>query len=210
MKIGDHVYIVNPPDRYGFLDGASGTVERIWKGKSITPFGVLVDGVDNGRSKYGIFWLSKGSIKLFREERSMNKGFSVATVKFLDGSNTSRGYAYALYDKGIAAGDIVVVHTGHHGMALARIDAMNELNHADVQCGREVICKVDLTAFNERKEKARRIASLEREMQAKIAEVQAAALYEMMAEKSPELRAMLDEYKALTTGEEVGDTDEEA
>lgn len=210
MKIGDHVYIVNPPDRYSFLDGATGIVERIWKGKSITPFGILVDGVDNGRSKYGIFWLSKGSIKLFREERNMNKEFSVATVKFLNGSNTNRGYAYALYDKGVSTGDIVVVQTGHHGMALAQIAALNELNHADVQCGREVICKVDLTAFNERKKKAKRIAALEREMQAKIAEVQAAALYEMMAEKSPELRAMLNEYKALTAGEGVGESDEEA
>lgn len=198
MERGDRILVVNPPDRYGFLAGATGVVERIWKGNSMTPFGILVDGVDNAKSKYGIFWMSKGSIKLFKEEKGMNKGFAVATVKFLDGSNTNRGYAYALYDNGITAGDIVVVHTGHHGMALARITTLDEQSYTDVQYGREVICKVDLTAFNERKEKTKKIAALERKMQEKIAEVQAAALYEMMAEKSPELRAMLDEYKMLT------------
>lgn len=205
MEMGDRIRIVNPPTQYGFLVGAVGTVERVWKGKSMTPFGILVDGVENSHSKYGIFWLSEGSIKLFKEERHMNKGFSVATVKFLDGSNTGRGYAYALYDDNIAVGDVVVVNTGHHGMAVAKIDALNEMGGADVKFGREVICKVDLTAFNERKQKVKRIAALEAQMRAKVAEVQAAALYEMMAEKSPELRAMLDEYKLLTASGEEGE-----
>lgn len=209
METGDRIYIVNPPDRYGFLRGAIGKVEIVWKGKSSAPFGILVDGIENSRSKYGIFWMSKGSIKLFEEEKHMSKGFSVATIKFLDGSNTGRGYAYALYDSNIATGDLVVVNTGHHGMALAKIDALNEMDGADVKYGREVICKVDLTAFNERKEKAKRIAALEKQMQTKIAEVQTAALYEMMAERSPELRAMLDEYKMLTSSKGKGETNEE-
>lgn len=210
MNLGDRVCIVNPSAKYKFLIGAIGTVERIWKGKSEDPIGVLVDNIENANSRYGIFWFSKGSIKLIKEEKHMNKDFSVATVKFLNGSNAGIGYAYALYDNSISVGDIVVVNTGHHGMAVARVSAVNEADCSEVRCGREVVCKVDLTAFNERKEKAARIAALEKEMQAKAAEVQTMAIYEMMAEKSPELRIMLDEYKKLTAGEAEKTTDGEA
>lgn len=200
MELGDRVCIVNPSAKRSFLIGAVGTVEKVWKGKNETPLGILVDGIENCNSKYGVFWLSKGSIKLFKEEKYMEKGFIVATIKFLEGSNTNVGYAYALYDDSIVAGDVVVVNTGHHGMAVAKISALDEKRKSEVKFGREVVCKVDLSAFNERKERAARIAALEREMKAKASEVQATAIYEMLAEKSPELKAMLDEYKKLTEG----------
>ena len=127
----------------------------------------------------------------------MNENFVVAGIKFLDGTNTDREYTYALYDERIAVGDIVVVKTGHHGFALAEIASIGNFPYSAVQCGREVIDKVDFTAYTEREEKAKRVKALKAEMDEKVRQLQQTALYELLAEKDPDLKAMLEEYKSL-------------
>ena len=103
---------------------------------------------------------------------------------------------YALYDDTIQPEDTVVVQTGHHGMAVARIVALGEPN-GPVSHGREIICKVDLTAFEERKARAAQLVELKAKMDSKVQQLQKAAVYEMLAEKDPELAAMLQAYKSL-------------
>lgn len=197
MHKGDVVRVISPVAPL-HLVGMTGIIEKVYLSGDHVLFGVAIADVENPRSKYGVFWFNKSQIELFEEETHMNTGFIVATINFLDGYNANTGYAYALYDKDICVGDTVVVNTGHHGMAIAKIAAINELSSSLVKYGREVVCKIDMTAFNARKEKAKRIAALEKEMKAKAAKLQTVALYEMMAEKSPELKEMLDEYKQLT------------
>jgi multidrug resistance efflux pump len=67
-----------------------------------------------------------------------------------------------------------------------------------VKNGCEVICKIDMTAYEARKAKAAQIHELKKEMDAKVAQLQAVALYELMAEKDPSLKTLLAEFKALT------------
>lgn len=52
--------------------------------------------------------------------------------------------------------------------------------------------------FLERDQKAKEIVNLKREMDKKVKELQGVALYEMMAQHSPELRDMLIQFKELT------------
>lgn len=200
MEIGTRVQVINPPDHYGFLSGAIGTVDRVWNSPNGTLFGVRIDNYNNSKSKYGLFWLNAICFIIFEGETKMYFNYTPATIHFLDGSNTHREYAYALYDATVVAGDTVVVNTGHHGLAIAQVCTVGECDKSLVKYGREIVCKVDLTAFNERKAKAKKIAELEQDMKAKAAEIQVATLYEMLAEKNPGLRAMLDEYKSLTAG----------
>ena len=94
------------------------------------------------------------------EEPPMLKNYKVAGIKFMDGYNTDKTYPYALYDENIAIGDTVVVMTGHHGMAIAEVRSIGEMPKDSVSCGREIICQVDMTAYNDRKAKAKKMAEL--------------------------------------------------
>ena len=62
---------------------------------------------------------------------------------------------------------------------------------------KSVVCKVDFTEHYARMEKAERARLLKMQMDARIERLKENAVYEMMAEKDPALKGMLDEFKAL-------------
>ena len=132
-----------------------------------------------------------------KEETPMLKNYKVAGIKFQDSWQTDKTYPYALYDEDIAIGDLVVVMTGHHGLTIAEVCSIGEFNKDAVSCGREIICKVDMGTYNDRQARAKQMAALKMEMDAKVKALQEVALYELMAEKDPELKAMLETFKAL-------------
>jgi hypothetical protein len=166
-----------------------------------TSVGIRLDRHTNSASSYGLFWFDKNQFEIIKEkdEVFMLQNYKVAGISFLEGTNTNSIYYYALYDDTIQVDDVVVVNTGHHGLGIAKvveIDPVNvDKNH--VRCGREIISKVDFSAYNERQEKAKKIVKLKNEMDAKVQQLQNQAIYELMAEKDPELKKMLDEYKTL-------------
>ena len=127
----------------------------------------------------------------------MLKNYRVAGIRFQDGYNTDKTYPYALYDENIAIGDLVVVMTGHHGMSIAEVCSIGDFDKDAVSCDREIVCKVDMTAYQDRKARAKKLADLKKEMDAKVKALQEVALYELMAEKDPELKGMLEAFKAL-------------
>lgn len=166
--------------------------------------GVRLNSRTNGASKYGLFWFDADKLEVIEnyeseEERIMLKGFKVAGISFLEGSNTDKVYSYALYGDEIKVDDIVVVQSGHHGLGVGKVVCINDESAADsVQCSREVIAKVDFTAFNERKAKEEKLIKLKREMDKKVKELQHFAIYEMLAKEDPALKEMLDEFKSLS------------
>ena len=193
--------------------GEEGVVEKEFctkhgKDKKV---GVRLNNHYNSLSKNGLFWFDADKVNIVvkgiepnencesEDTNNMLKGFRTAYISFLEGTNTERAYAYALYGNEIEIDDIVVVQSGHHGLGIARVvDIAPEGTGLDsVQCGREIIAKVDFTAFKERKEKAAKLERLKKDMDRKVKELQSFAIYEMLAEKDPELKAMLDEFKGL-------------
>lgn len=188
--------------------GETGVVEKEYLANRYSKtekIGVRLDNRTNSASATGVFWFDADKLEIIdnyetEEAEIMLKGFKVAGISFLEGTNTGCVYAYALYDESITVDDIVVVQTGHHGLAVAKvvdIDAPG-IGTDSVKHGREVIAKVDFTAFNERKEKAARLAKLKVEMDRKVEELQNVAIYELLAEKDTALKDMLDEFKALS------------
>lgn len=149
----------------------------------------------------GFTGLIKNKVEIIESEDDeiMLKGFKVAGISFLEGVNTKTVYAYALYDDNIAVNDIVIVQSGHHGLGIAKVVSISDdaLDVKHVQYGREIIAKVDFTAYEERKKKEERIKDLKKQMDAKVRELQNNAVYEMLAEKDPALKEMLDEFKTL-------------
>lgn len=202
MQIGDRVKILSHKLYRGQFAGKTGSVTCLsdlcagW-------VGVSIDGQINENSSYGVYWFEIQHVEIIdkneSEENIMLKGYSIANIQFLDGTNTDRKYPYALYDESIDSGDIVVVKTGHHGFALATvIDLLPENTTVKVQHGRQIVSRVDFSAYYNRVAQENRLATLKQEMDAKVKELQATALYEMLAQKDPTLAAMLQEYKTIT------------
>jgi hypothetical protein len=130
---------------------------------------------------------------------SQNEDFKVAGVKFLSGSNQDKEYYYALFadNADVQVGDLVVVQTEHHGLALAQISSLDDTDKNKVQCSREIVSVVDTSAFEKRKAQREARAKLKKEMDKRVSELQETALYELLAEKDPALAAMLADYKKI-------------
>ena len=181
--------------------GKTGVVENTSCGN--TAFGIRLTGCENPKSSKGLFWFSLDEIEFIESEEnvmlSQNENFMVAGVKFLDGTNNDKEYFYALFDE-YYVGDLVVVQTGHHGLALAEISSIGWSDKERVKCGREIITRVDMEQFYQRQEKRKALAQLKADMDKKVKELQETALYELLAEKDPTLATMLADYKKLSGG----------
>lgn len=208
MKIGDRVQISSYSEEYhGRFCNCIGSVGYI-HGFYKNTVGIKIDGIPNMASKYGVFWFSKRSVRCINntesEENIMSDsmellaGYRVADVIF-EGRNSP--IPYAVYDDSIVEDDYVVVNTGHHGMAIARIKGFTpdaDKKGIIVQHGREVVAKFDPTDFYNRKRQKQQLAQLKVSMDRKVREIQATAIYEMLAENDPELAEMLETFKKLS------------
>lgn len=192
--IGARVQIKLKSHYHGRFAGEFGEIIRGYEDS----VAVRIDGIDNPRSQYGAFWFRENEIEIVEsEETIMNGNYVTAEVAFLNGTNTDKTYRYALYDSAIQPEDIVVVQTGHHGLAVARVVSTDGEPNGPVSHGREIVCKVDMSAYEERKARAVQLVELKARMDSKVKQLQKAAVYEMLAEKDPELAAMLQTYKEL-------------
>ena len=126
--------------------------------------------------------------------------YEVAMVRFVQGMNTTKKYAFALFEDTVAVDDTVLVDTANgYGVAVV-CEIHSKVDYEELGCSlptREVICKIDFTAFDERKAKRAKAAKLKNDMNKLVTSLQEIAVFELLAEKSPELRAMLEEYKSV-------------
>lgn len=145
------------------------------------------------------------SLILVNEQNNINKGdnnmlignYRVAIVNFLHGTNTIKGYAFALFDTDVNVDDLVLCDTSC-GYSVAKVvEIVPKSEYEGVNVTKEIVCKVDFTNFETRKENRAKAAKLKVDMDKKIKEMQELAVFEMMAEKNPELKEMLKAYKEL-------------
>ena len=199
--LGAKVKILKSSRYSNVYEGKCGVVENTSTGD--TSIGVRIPGCHNSRGLSGLYWFAEDEVEFTeRKENIMlshNEDFKVAGVKFFSGSNTDKEYYYALFADNADAqeGDLVVVQTGHHGLALAQISSLDDTDKNKVQCSREIVSIVDMGAFEKRKAQREARAKLKKEMDKRVSELQETALYELLAEKDPALAAMLADYKKI-------------
>lgn len=199
---GDRVKVISECQSCGFTGTVVENVNSYWTDDNYVT-------VDLDRNHNGGFrrTYNERSLTLIssNENNNITKGdnkmlmgnYKVATVKFLNGTNTKQGYVFALYDNDINVGDAVLCDTanGYNAAEVISIDTQQE--YEGYQPTKEIICKVDFTAFKQRQENRVKAQKLKAEMEKKMQAMQELALYELMAEKSPELKEMLETYKSL-------------
>lgn len=150
MTIGDRVRVLPHASYNARFTGCVGVVVYS-TGLCADRVGVKLDGTNNPRSKYNAFWFALDEIAIIEsEDNFMLNDYITANVQFLDGTNHNMQYSYALYDPTICVSDIVVVKTGHHGFALAKVIEIAPESAAAVQFGREIVSKVDFSAYTAR------------------------------------------------------------
>lgn len=202
MHIGERVVVCTTNNTYRKYLHEEGTIERTYHAD--TTIGVRLDNFTNKSSQYGLFWFKQKEIKIInQEEPIMLQNFIPVTIRFLEGTNTDRDYHYALYDPNIHIGDDVLVNTGHHGLGLAQVSggySGDPIEKKKVLHGREIVCKVDMSAFRQRRKDEVRAAQLKALMDERVEQLQADAVLLLLAEKDPALAGMLKDYNRLTTG----------
>lgn len=192
-SIGDRVVVVRGGTYDNVPKGSTGTVRSYYNGN----LAIIIDGIDNPRSSYNCFYFTTRCIKHIEEKESniMEGNYTIAQIRFLDESNPERAYKYACYDPDIAIGDICVVASAHHGLGIARVVGMS--TKTDEKITREIVCKCDFSAYNNRQLVRQRREALLKKMQARADELREIALFKALAANDEDMSTMLNEYNTL-------------
>lgn len=201
--------------------GKCGTVIKA-SGGSI---GVLVDGMKNIASAYGVYWFKKNEIEIIENESEDFKmeGYkNIAIVNLLEDYN-KKDYAFALYDEDIDVLNsmrrnvpalVVVNANGKNNRILGivkEIMSVEDYYSIDKNKGRkitaEVVGFVNMDRYNLAEEEKVRLAELEKkkaaiekELEAEINKRKSVEYYEEMAKKyadNPKLAELVAELKSL-------------
>jgi len=135
-----------------------------------------------------------------KEETPMNtmytaKNCRVACISFNEYSDKT--YSYALFLNDVEPGDRVVVRNFNGDLTIGTLARITDDGHDKVKDGCEVICVIDMTAFNKRQEQFAKAAALRKKMDARVKALQEISLYEMLAKDDPELADLLAEFKSV-------------
>ena len=210
--LGRRVIIISTTkSSYRKLKGKCGVVDRTSSGD----IGVLIDGERNQGSSYGVYWFKRNELKVLdkceeeSENVSMLNGFKhVAIVNLLDDYN-KKDYAFALYEEnlneGIFENDLLVVNArSENNRVLATI---KEIIPAEVYNGKvtkEVVGVVHMDKYYARKSEEERIKEvnkqkekLKKSLDEEIKKKMDLLYYKDMAQKYPELAAMVNELEKL-------------
>lgn len=205
--LGKRVKIINVKrkQKYHKLLDMIGVVERTSSGE----IGVLVDGMFNEASSYGVFWFKSYEIEIM-EDNKMTGFNKVAIVNLLEDYN-KKDYGFALYEtefRVLSEGDLVVVNArGKNNRVLGIVKEVMNLDEFDKCVNAQVVAVVNMDAYNVRikeenraKEVAKRKAAIEKELEDEINKRKTVEFYEEMANKysdNPRLAELVAELKGL-------------
>lgn len=196
--VGDRVRVISDCHTYMRVGTVIKTFTNRWNNNNYASVRL-----DNGASNnYNQLSLEKiGHITLTNNQKENNdmaiKGnFRVAVVKHIQGYDVNKEYGFALFDNNINEGDLVLCDNsnGHTVAKVVRIESQVDYGK-DVT--REIICKCDFTNYNHRKAMREKQKSLKAQMDKMVKENQDLILYQAIADKNPDMKALLDQYKAL-------------
>lgn len=161
---------------------------------------VRFDNWDNRGTKE--LYINKNNLRLKGETKEMSEvkgNYGVVMVKFLQGTNTIKEYAFALFDTSVLIGDCVLCDTANGYNVAKVVNIISKEEYVGEKVTKEIICKVDFSEFEKRKELRKKKENIKKQMDKMVKDNQELVLYQMLAEKNPEMAKMLEEYKQLMT-----------
>lgn len=208
-KIGERIYIRDYNrgwKNYRDTVGRYGTIRS--NISSAGNYAVEVDGLINEKSSNikGVFWINRSFLQKADSQEYVEKrdkdmevtgNYKIAKVKFLQGINTTKIYAFALFDDAIKCGDTVLCDT-QNGYSVATIENIVSKDEcSDLTVTKEVVCKVDFTDYDARIKARKDKAALRKEMDRLVKENQELVLFQMLAKENPQMAELLEKYNAI-------------
>lgn len=130
--------------------------------------------------------------------------YLIARVTFVKGFNTSKEYAFRLYDTNIRVGDYVLTDSANDFVVAKVVNIISPNNYFGVAATKDIICKVDFSAWNRRKENAAAINKLVTAMDKRVKENRNLSLYRELAKSDPELQNLINQYDNIVNGNPNG------
>lgn len=96
----------------------------------------------------------------------------------------------------IAVGDAVLVHC-QTGYQICEVVEVNALSDFDTKTFAPVVCKVDLSTYIQEVEKAKKLEAMKAAIDREKKRLESMVTYELIAEKNPEFKAMLEAFKEM-------------
>ncbi len=209
FNIGDRVYIKEYNrawQSYKHTVGKYGTIRsNLSSGGN---YAVEVDGLYNDKSSHieGVFWINRDylimadiqkDIKEEDEVMEITGNYKIAKVKFLQGTNTTKLFAFALFDGSIEQDDFVLCDI-RNGYNVAKVEEIvSRENHSGVTVTKEIICKVDFSDFNARIKSRKDKVALKKEMDRIVKENQELVVFQILAKENPQMAELLNKYNAI-------------
>lgn len=119
--------------------------------------------------------------------------YLIAKVNFVKGFNKSKEYAFRLYDTNIRVGDYVLTDSANDFVVAKVVNIISPNKYFGVAATKDIICKVDFSAWNRRKESAT-INKLVTAMDKRVKENRNLCFYRELAKSDPELQHLIDRY----------------
>lgn len=134
----------------------------------------------------------------------MSKLTGYKAVAVIKQGYANKNYHFAIYDDEFdyQPGDKVILSNSNEIWTISEIITLEEAaTRVSKNITAEVVCKVNTDSYDKRVLKRKAIDKLKRDMDKKIQEMDESKKYEMYAAESPELKDMLEVYKALVNEE---------
>lgn len=200
------IILANRKQKYHKLLHMVGTVTRTSSGE----VGVIVDGIENEASQYGVFWFKRHELRIM-EDKNMTGFERVAIVNLLDDYN-KKDYGFALYDEDLKLitreNQMVIVNArGKDNRVLGTVKQVMTVEEYGKGVTAQVVGVVNMDAYiarveeeNRLKEIAKKKAEIEKVLDAEIKKRKDAEYYEEMAKKysdNPLIGQLVAELKGL-------------
>ena len=96
----------------------------------------------------------------------------------------------------LKVGDFVVVHCAT-GYQLCEVAELNAISSFDEKTLAPVVCKVDLSAYIDEIDRAAKLEIMKAALDSEKRRLESMVTYEIIAEKNPEFKALLDTYRDM-------------
>lgn len=176
---------------YRDIVGLIGVVER-----NGSTYGIRILGKENSSSQYGYFWLNRDEFVITDEEYEEPKKCEMIDDYYIVGvkGSYSKRYSYKCrFDVNI--GDKVVCED--EDCIQTVIEIYNIETSPIKNPTKEVVCVIDYSVINARKEREKLIAQIKRDLDAKVKQIQSKIDYDFYASKDSEVARLLNTLNEL-------------
>lgn len=182
---------------YNDIIGEYGVVER-----NGSTYGIRIFGKENSSSSYGFFWLSREEFDIITDEECESKekqkcemidGYYIVEVK----GSYSKKYSYKCRFE-VNIGDKVVCEDEDY---IQKVVGVYNFENAKVKTPtKEVVCVIDYSEINARKERVKKMLRVKTELDKKVREIQSKIDYDFYASKDDGVAELLKQFNELKGG----------